>query len=757
MQSVTKQAEELRRDLADSRGQLSAKSDELAAILALPKEDPKLQAKIRDLENTNSALQGQLDAVNEETSRLKSELTPLQEASLGRQEEIKEIERKFKEAQTRIKSFNEEKKKYQEACKTDSERTCQELAKKANNSKTEMNLKHQAIAKNLEKKRAEAEAELDTAKEELQRIKDERVSSAGEISKLRTQLATVGQLDARMQHLAELNTGLENLDSQTNDLQSARRDITRIQNQIESVRNENTRIQEARTRERKEFEETSKRIGDLQREKQAVEEQNVNLQEQVEALNEALKCQQLVASAHTSRQTSDTLTQLPPSNVERPTHLESTRVFFTSPKNAYPLSEYNKLSRALVPGDPAETLKNNVRNLQSSDSPLGRGAQNPRASIIPSFATPQTAKAKETSSTDYHPLSHTSVRSSVLQPEFDSSASRSRRTADRKGSGLAHAQNMNESQSTARGTEAVQQVPRLSGASRGSGQTEGITPYSALPACSSPLSEIDSFSDPTSPGAKQPLHQDAKQRTAHKGNAKNKINADEAIDGVGKGQTKSSRYTTEDSERNEIPDSYPVEAAPAPTTRMRAKLDPLSATEESRRRRDPSSSRRPSALKNTSAARGSDAATAAHAQPAREDIVPPTSKQPLQGQPAPFKQGNPPKQWVGKSHRQLKNTGAGLSSNTKLGNRTSSNLLNSKIGDSLALQNQASQDQPTDQHSPVMGLPNRITSYGSKRAAATTLESDKPAKSARTSSRVAQRRSSKDLRSTIPDSQEHHY
>jgi len=141
-----------------------------------------------------------------------------------------------------------------------------------------MNLKHQAIAKNLEQKRVEAEAELDTAKEELQRIKDERVSSAGEISKLRTQLATVGKLDARMQRLAELNTGLENLDSQTNDLQSARRDITRIQNQTESMRNENTRIQEARTRERKEFEETSKRIGDLQREKQAVEEQNVNLQ-----------------------------------------------------------------------------------------------------------------------------------------------------------------------------------------------------------------------------------------------------------------------------------------------------------------------------------------------------------------------------------------------------------------------------------------------------------------------------------------------
>ena len=67
LQGMVKQIDQLKRELTSSRDQLTATSETLAALRALPKEDPVLRGKIHDLESANDILQSQVYTANQES------------------------------------------------------------------------------------------------------------------------------------------------------------------------------------------------------------------------------------------------------------------------------------------------------------------------------------------------------------------------------------------------------------------------------------------------------------------------------------------------------------------------------------------------------------------------------------------------------------------------------------------------------------------------------------------------------------------
>src|ERR1700761_1780138 len=59
LQGMMKDIDQLTRELTNARDQLTATSETLVALRALPKEDPVIQGKIHDLESANAILQSQ--------------------------------------------------------------------------------------------------------------------------------------------------------------------------------------------------------------------------------------------------------------------------------------------------------------------------------------------------------------------------------------------------------------------------------------------------------------------------------------------------------------------------------------------------------------------------------------------------------------------------------------------------------------------------------------------------------------------------
>src|SRR4051812_7490390 len=98
--NMTKRIASLESDLARTRDQLSAKCDELAAALALPKEDPHIRNRCHELESANTALRGQIDASAQEAIRVKEELASVRKSSLEFEDQHRKLQDDYSHAQT---------------------------------------------------------------------------------------------------------------------------------------------------------------------------------------------------------------------------------------------------------------------------------------------------------------------------------------------------------------------------------------------------------------------------------------------------------------------------------------------------------------------------------------------------------------------------------------------------------------------------------------------------------------------------------
>jgi myosin heavy subunit len=266
---------------------LASKSEELAAVQALPKENPQLLVKIQELENINSGLLGQVNTANGDAAKAKEELKSIQETSASNTEQIRTLEGKLEGAQIRIGGFEEEKKKIQAAAIEEIKKKGQEIAKMADFTKTNMQTMYESKLKNLKQKCSEQETELKSTKESLQRTQDEGASSATNPERLLAELASYKEQfvlqAAALKRLEGQQFGLQDRGKQVDsDLGSVGRHLEELQGHLETTRNATGQDLEEIFKAQEEIEGNLRKLDSLQQEKVEYQEKNNELQKKLE-------------------------------------------------------------------------------------------------------------------------------------------------------------------------------------------------------------------------------------------------------------------------------------------------------------------------------------------------------------------------------------------------------------------------------------------------------------------------------------------
>ena len=186
---MAKRFDETQRDLSGCQFQLKEKSDELAALRALPKEDQIVRAHMHDLENAKMMLENQMDVIAQEASEVKAELASSRKTAISAGEESHRLQVELTEAQNFLRNLLEEKEKYLGTRKTSIEKACQEIAKRAYAAKLEAKLQYDCLAKNLEQRRYEAEKGLELSQKEVQKYREERDRNVNIVKNLQEELS----------------------------------------------------------------------------------------------------------------------------------------------------------------------------------------------------------------------------------------------------------------------------------------------------------------------------------------------------------------------------------------------------------------------------------------------------------------------------------------------------------------------------------------------------------------------------------------
>jgi septal ring factor EnvC (AmiA/AmiB activator) len=280
---MAKRIAELGQELSSCRDKLTARSEELAAILALPKENPILIGKIHELEVAKTMLQSQLSTAKQEASKATEDLRSCQEIVLNTRKRYQELECKVIEGRTTIHRLEEEKKKLLAIHKAEVDHACQEIAKSANAAKTEVKLQYDCRVKNLEQLRSEAERELALAREELQKIQEERGSHKNNLKKVQEELSTCKkQMAQQSAHMTRANKRLpthDELERREGRLQEAITGIAEMKTKFEAVQGQTSqKIRDAIISHQIETESLIRRIDALENEKILLEGQNSDMQ-----------------------------------------------------------------------------------------------------------------------------------------------------------------------------------------------------------------------------------------------------------------------------------------------------------------------------------------------------------------------------------------------------------------------------------------------------------------------------------------------
>jgi hypothetical protein len=288
VQTMTMQVDGLRLDLTDCRGQLTAKSDELAATFALPREDQQLRRKLQELESVNETLRSQVEAAKQETTLANEELRNLRDTALETQDQLEEIEGKLSVAQDSVKKLTEEKKKYMVTSKTEADNARQEVAKAASASKAEMMIRHDALVRSLEQRRAEVETQLRLVKEELQRSQNDRTAFSSNFDKLQTELNYYKEQfllqETHINRLEEKNLDREETERRAISIQETHHETVELRNLHEQMRSEVAQRTDAALRAHKEVEDKLRKVDDLKKENELLELQKMDLQLKLDSL-----------------------------------------------------------------------------------------------------------------------------------------------------------------------------------------------------------------------------------------------------------------------------------------------------------------------------------------------------------------------------------------------------------------------------------------------------------------------------------------
>ncbi|KAL2068854.1 hypothetical protein VTL71DRAFT_15192 [Oculimacula yallundae] len=224
IQSLTQQLEELQRELTDLQDKLKAKEGELAEVRAIPREDPRSNTKIKELEVAKSILDSQLESANQELSKAKDEVKSVREIAARKDQQIKGIEQKFNNIQKTIKAFDDTRVKYIADKENENQKACQELARKAEAQKETLRVKLESKANNALQRYQVKESELLQTKQKLQELQaqlsSQKDSATNQVSEQATLVQDTKEQLARVQQLIERATSQKTVEEFAQELRS---------------------------------------------------------------------------------------------------------------------------------------------------------------------------------------------------------------------------------------------------------------------------------------------------------------------------------------------------------------------------------------------------------------------------------------------------------------------------------------------------------------------------------------------------------
>lgn len=278
----------LESDLTSSRSQLSTKCDELAVALALPKDDPKLRERCHDLERRNIALESQIDITTRETTSTKEQLAVLRKDLLETEKQFHQLQDGYNEAQSSLKKLAEEKNAYLSNAKLDIEKARQDVAKSSMAAKNELIMRNDALVKNLEQRRSEAESQVTQMKDELQRMQVERETYTTSTTQLQHEMSALRekaiQQSMHIERLEMQSITHAAFKQQETTLECARCEISELKARLEYVKNNATEDLNAAVQMSNEIEHHLRQVDDLKNENETLKTGNLILQEKYDAL-----------------------------------------------------------------------------------------------------------------------------------------------------------------------------------------------------------------------------------------------------------------------------------------------------------------------------------------------------------------------------------------------------------------------------------------------------------------------------------------
>lgn len=281
-QGMAARIDELGQDLIGYREQLSAKSSELTAILALSKDDAQLKDKLRDLGSANDILHDQIHALELESNVAKESTHLLQEASLRFQGKVKELEDENKKYQALLDNAQKEKDSYIATCKKDIEEAKREVAKTASVSKAEESMRNNALISNIEQQRNEAEFQLKLATEKLQGNQDESLNNTKRISELQKEVTEYrekfAQQAAQLKDLKLQNSTPEQFNMRIQSIESALGQLADFRLELQVAKNDTAEKLDHARHNQNEVEEQLRNVDKLQNEKEQLQAQITTLQ-----------------------------------------------------------------------------------------------------------------------------------------------------------------------------------------------------------------------------------------------------------------------------------------------------------------------------------------------------------------------------------------------------------------------------------------------------------------------------------------------
>ncbi|CZT02684.1 uncharacterized protein RCO7_09376 [Rhynchosporium graminicola] len=337
-QSLTQQLEQLQRELVDCQDRLKAREGELTEARAIPRDDPLLSTRIKELESARTVLESQLDTANQEISKAKDEVKSAREVAARKDQQVKGFEQKLNNAQKTVKAFNEVRDSYIAAKENEKKAACHELAKKAESQKETLRVKLESQINNARHRHQEKESELVQAKQKLQEIQTQLESQINGASNQNKQRAAfIGETKeqfARVQQLIEKAPSQKVPAEFFQELQSIKVTTKESHSRYDLAKDQLFKTIANATQEQRRIEEKVEKVGALNVEIQDLKEQCSGYQGQLEELSRAaIRHQQPLVETEFRREYVNATPNLPsPATNVYSTHAQMPKVVQITPR-----------------------------------------------------------------------------------------------------------------------------------------------------------------------------------------------------------------------------------------------------------------------------------------------------------------------------------------------------------------------------------------------------------------------------------------